>query len=44
MMKYKKEFADQVKVGESLTIEELKTKKRGRPCLLGEEMDRQLQE
>ena len=43
-MKYKKELADGVKVGESLTIEELKTKKRGRPCLLGEDMDRQLQE
>jgi len=43
-MKYKKELADRVKVGGSLTIEKLEIKKRGHPYLLGEEMDRQLQE
>ena len=41
---YKKELADRVKVGWSLTIEKLEMKKRGNPYLLGEEMDRQLQE
>jgi len=44
MMNYKKELANQVKVGGSLTIEKLEMKKRGHPYLLGEEMDRQLQE
>ena len=44
MMNYKKELANRVKVGGSLTIEKLETKKRGHPYLLGEEMDRQLQE
>ena len=43
-MNYKKELANRVKVGGSLTIEKLETKKRGHPYLLGEEMDRQLQE
>lgn len=45
MAKYKKELAKRVKVEDkSLTIKELKTKKRGRLCLLGKELDRQLQE
>jgi len=44
MMNYKKELANQVKVGGSLTIEKLEAKKRGHPYLLEEEMDRQLQE
>ena len=44
MMNYKKELASRVKVGGSLTIEKLETKKRGHPYFLGEEMDRQLQE
>ena len=45
MTVYKKELASRVKLGaESLKIEKLKTKKRGHPYLLGEEMDRQLQE
>ena len=41
---YKKELAKRVKLGESLKIEKLKTNKRGHPYLLGEELDRQLQE
>ena len=44
MMNYKKELANRVKVGWSLTIEKLEMIKRGNPYLLGEEMDRQLQE
>ena len=44
MMNYKKEVTNRVKVGGSLTIEKLEVKKRGHPYLLGEEMDRQLQE
>ena len=44
MMNYKKELANRVKVGGSLTIEKLETNKRGHLYLLGEEMDRQLQE
>ena len=45
MTVYKKELASRVKLGaESLKIEKLKTKNRGHPYLLGEEMDRQLQE
>ena len=43
-MSYKKELANQIKVGGSLTIEKFETKKRGHPYLLGEEMGRQLQE
>ena len=44
MMNYKKELVNQVKVGGSLTIEKLTTKKRGHSYLQGQEMDRQLQE
>ena len=43
-MNYKKELASRVKTGKSLAIERLEMKKRGHPYLLGEEMDRQLQE
>ena len=42
MTNYKKELANRVKVGGSLTTKKLETKKRGNPYLLGEEMDRQL--
>ena len=45
MNAYKTELARRVKLDEqSLTIEKLPSKKRGHPYLLGEEMDRQLQE
>ena len=44
MSNYKKELALRVKVGGSFTIEKVEAKKRGHPYLLGEKMDRQLQE
>ena len=44
MNAYKTELAKRVKLEQSLTIEKLPSKKRGHPYLLGEEMDRQLQE
>lgn len=44
MPKYRQELANRVKLGKNLTIKELQTKKRGHPYMLGEEMDRQLQE
>lgn len=44
MTKYRQELASRVKLGKNLTIEELQTKKRGHSYMLGEEMDRQLQE
>ena len=44
MNAYKKELARRVRLKQSLTIDKLPKKKRGHPYLLGEEMDRQLQE
>ena len=42
--KYKKEVALSFKLGKSMKIKKLPEKKRGHPFLLGEELDRQLQE
>lgn len=42
--KYKSELSGQVKLGQDLTIKKLHEKPRGHPYLLGEEMDKQLQE
>lgn len=44
MKVYKKERTMQFKLGQSADIDELTMKKRGHPFLLGEELDRQLQE
>ena len=44
MTAYKKEVAMRFRLGESSKIEKLTEKKRGHPFLLGEELDRQLQE
>ena len=44
MKAYKKESAVRYKLGQNLSIDQFATKKRGHPFLLGEELDRQLQE
>ena len=42
--KYKKEVAQRFKLGMPIEIKKLPEKKRGHPCLLGRELDNQLQE
>ena len=42
--KYKKEVAQRFKLGKSMEVNELPEKTRGHPCLLGRELDNQLQE
>lgn len=42
--KYKKEVAQRFKLGMPMEIKKLPEKKRGYPCLLGRELDNQLQE
>lgn len=44
MKAYKKESAVRYKLGQNPSIDQFATKKRGHPFLLGEELDRQLQE
>ena len=42
--KYKKDVAQRFKLGKSMEVDELPGETRGHPCLLGRELDNQLQE